>query len=87
LITLLPAVPANQGAEFLYPGVAEEREFKIPLKQIPVAQTRFFSPHQRFEAKAWLLSFTTPHSLTPILGQLLAGAFSIEFSKPGKITK
>ena len=48
--------------------VSEERESKIPLKQIPEAQIRFFSPHQRFEAKAWLLSFATPHSLPPILG-------------------
>jgi len=35
---------------------------------IPEAQIRFFSPHQRFEAKAWLLSFATPFSLPPILG-------------------
>jgi hypothetical protein len=48
--------------------VAEERESKIPLKQIPETQIRFFSPHQRFEAKAWLLSFAMPHSLPPILG-------------------
>ena len=48
--------------------IAEECESKIPLKQIPEAQIRFFSPHQRFEAKAWLLSFATPHSLPPILG-------------------
>jgi hypothetical protein len=47
--------------------IAEECESKIPLKQIPEAQIRFFSPHQRFEAKAWLLSFATPHSLPQIL--------------------
>jgi hypothetical protein len=48
--------------------IAEERESKIPLIPIPEAQIRFFSPHQRFEAKAWLLSFATPHALPPILG-------------------
>ena len=48
--------------------IVGERESKIPLKQIPEAQIRFFSPDQRFEAKAWLLSFATPHSLPPILG-------------------
>jgi hypothetical protein len=30
-------------------------------------QVRFFSPNQRYEAKAWLLAFATPHSLPPIL--------------------
>jgi hypothetical protein len=30
-------------------------------------QIRFFSPNQRWEAKAWLLAFATPHSLPPIL--------------------
>ena len=48
--------------------IAEERESKIPLKLIPEVQIRFFSPDQRFEARAWLLSFATPHSLPPILG-------------------
>ena len=48
--------------------IAQERESKIPLKHIPEAQIRFFSPHQGFAAKAWLLSFVTPHSLPPILG-------------------
>jgi hypothetical protein len=42
LITLLQRFRRVKGAEFFYPGVAEEREFKIPLKQIPVAQIRFF---------------------------------------------
>ena len=31
-------------------------------------QTRFFSPNQESEARAWLLSFATPHCLPPILG-------------------
>jgi hypothetical protein len=48
--------------------IAEEHESKIPSKQIPEAQIRLFSPDQRCEAKAWLLSFVTPHSLPPILG-------------------
>jgi hypothetical protein len=48
--------------------IVEERESKILPKQITEAQIRFFSPDQRFEAKAWLLSFATPHTLPPILG-------------------
>ena len=47
-------------------SIAEERESNIPSKQIPEVEIRFFSSHQRFEAKAWLLSFATPHSLPPI---------------------
>jgi hypothetical protein len=47
--------------------IAEERE-SIPSKQIPEVEIRFFSSGQRCEAKAWLLSFATPHSLPPILG-------------------
>jgi hypothetical protein len=31
-------------------------------------QTRFFGPNQECEARAWLLSFATPHCLPPILG-------------------
>ena len=31
-------------------------------------QTRFFGPNQESEARAWLLSFATPHCLPPILG-------------------
>jgi hypothetical protein len=31
-------------------------------------QMRFFGPSQECEAKAWLLSFVTPHRLPPILG-------------------
>jgi hypothetical protein len=31
--------------------MAKQRESKIPLKQIPEAQIRFFSPHQGFAAK------------------------------------
>ena len=31
-------------------------------------QTRFFDPNQESEARAWLLSFATPHCLPPILG-------------------
>jgi hypothetical protein len=29
---------------------------------------RLFGPNQECEARAWLLSFATPHSLPPILG-------------------
>lgn len=31
-------------------------------------QMRFFGPNQECEARAWLLSFATPHCLPPILG-------------------
>jgi hypothetical protein len=31
-------------------------------------QIRFFGPNQECEARAWLLSFATPHCLPPILG-------------------
>ena len=31
-------------------------------------QMRFFGPNQEREARAWLLSFATPHCLPPILG-------------------
>ena len=31
-------------------------------------QIRFFDPNQGYEARAWLLSFATPHRLPPILG-------------------
>ena len=48
-------------------SIAEERE-SIPSKQIPEVEIRFFSSGQRSEAKAWLLSFATPHCLPPILG-------------------
>ena len=48
-------------------SIAEERE-SIPSKQIPEVEIRFFSSGQRYEAKAWLLSFATPHCLPPILG-------------------
>ncbi len=48
-------------------SIAEKRE-SIPSRQIPEVEIRFFSPSQRYEAKAWLLSFATRHSLPPILG-------------------
>jgi hypothetical protein len=31
-------------------------------------EMRFFEPNQELEARAWLLSFATPHGLPPILG-------------------
>jgi hypothetical protein len=31
-------------------------------------EMRFFDPNQEYEARAWLLSFATPHGLPPILG-------------------
>ena len=31
-------------------------------------QMQFFGPNQECEARAWLLSFATPHCLPPILG-------------------
>ena len=31
-------------------------------------QMRFFGPNQEGEARAWLLSFATPHCMPPILG-------------------
>jgi hypothetical protein len=31
-------------------------------------EMRFFDPDQECEARAWLLSFATPHCLPPILG-------------------
>jgi hypothetical protein len=52
-------------------STAEERESKIPSKQISEVsevEIRFFRPDQRCKARAWLLSFVTPHSLPPILG-------------------
>ena len=48
-------------------SVAEQRE-SIPSRQVPEVEIRFFGPDQRCEAKAWLLSFATSHSLPPILG-------------------
>jgi hypothetical protein len=48
--------------------ISEEREFKIPSNRISGVQIRSFKPDQRCEAKAWLLSFATSHSLPPILG-------------------
>ena len=47
--------------------IAEERESTLS-EQIPEVEIRFFSSDQRCEAKAWLLSFATPHVLPPILG-------------------
>jgi hypothetical protein len=47
---------------------AEQRVPEILSKQIAEVQIRYFSPDQRCEAKAWLLSFATSHSLPPILG-------------------
>jgi hypothetical protein len=49
-------------------AISQDAESKICSKQVPEVQIRFFSPDQRFEAKAWLLSFATPDSLPPILG-------------------
>jgi hypothetical protein len=48
-------------------SLAEERA-SIPSKQIPEVEIRLFNSGQRCEAKAWLLSFATPHSLPPTLG-------------------
>jgi hypothetical protein len=31
-------------------------------------EMRFFDPNQEYDARAWLLSFATPHGLPPILG-------------------
>ena len=49
-------------------STAEECESKIPSQKIFDVQMRFFRPDQKCEAKAWLLSFATPHCLPPILG-------------------
>jgi hypothetical protein len=48
--------------------IAEESESPFPSPPIAAVETRFFHPDQRDEAKAWLLSFATPHALPPILG-------------------
>jgi stage II sporulation SpoAA-like protein len=45
----------------------EKSEAKVDSKHCTEIQIRFFSPHQECEAKAWLLSFATPHYLPPIL--------------------
>jgi hypothetical protein len=50
------------------PMTAERCEFEILSKHIPEVQIRYFSPDQRCEAKAWLLSSATSYSLSPILG-------------------
>ena len=45
----------------------KESEAKVGSKNCTEIQIRFFSPHQEGEAKAWLLSFATPHSSPPML--------------------
>ena len=45
----------------------EESEAKVDSKNCPEIQIRFFGPHQECEARAWLLSFATPHSSPPML--------------------
>ena len=45
----------------------EESEAKVDSKNCTEIQIRFFGPHQECEAKAWLLSFATPHSSPPML--------------------
>ena len=49
-------------------SIAEECESTFRSKQISGVEIRFFSPDQSCKARAWLLSFVTPHSLPPILG-------------------
>jgi len=44
------------------------QECESTSKQISGVEIRFFSPDQSCKARAWLLSFVTPHSLPPILG-------------------
>ena len=48
-------------------SIAEECESTFRSKQISKVEMRFFSPDQSCKARAWLLSFVTPHSLPPIL--------------------
>jgi hypothetical protein len=65
--------------QILQPGIlAENRPSRVAVLTSNPAepknnlnseiQTRFFSPNQEYEARAWLLSFATPHCLPPILG-------------------
>ena len=66
-------------SQILQPGIlAENRPCRVAVFTSNPAepknnlnseiQTRFFSPNQEYEARAWLLSFATPHCLPPILG-------------------
>ena len=63
---ILPQNPSSRVAVLTM--IAEEHESKISSKHISEVQFSFFSPDQRCEAKAWLLSFATPQSLPAILG-------------------
>ena len=65
--------------QILQPGIlAENRPSRVAVLTSNPAepknnlnseiQTLFFSPNQEYEARAWLLSFATPHCLPPILG-------------------
>jgi hypothetical protein len=45
-----------------------ECDAQVASKKDTEVQIRFFGPNQRCAAKAWLLSFSTPHTLPPILG-------------------
>lgn len=65
--------------QILQPGIlAENRPSRVAVLTMNPAepknnlnskvQIRFFGPDQECEARAWLLSFATPHCLPPILG-------------------
>ena len=65
--------------QILQPGIlAQNRPSRVavltpnsaePKKHLDSeVQMRFFGASQKCEAKAWLLSFATPHCLPPILG-------------------
>src|ERR1700731_4178111 len=71
--------PSDVLCQILQPGIlAQNRPSRVAVVTNNPAepknnlhsevQMRFFRPNQEREARAWLLSFATPHCLPPVLG-------------------
>ena len=71
--------PSDVLCQILQPGIlAQNRPSRVAVVTNNPAepknnlhsevQMRFFRPDQELEARAWLLSFATPHCLPPVLG-------------------
>ena len=71
--------PSDVLCQILQPGIlAQNRPSRVAVVTNNPAEPknnlhsevhmRFFRPDQELEARAWLLSFATPHCLPPVLG-------------------
>ena len=59
----------NFGPKSAFPSGSADTKFNRAKKKLnSEVQMRFFGPNQECEARAWLLSFATPHCLPPIIG-------------------